>query len=408
MDYVDLLPGQRDYLLKFNMKSITGILKSLSLLILLLQVLSACKKDSDIPEYLYKTPLSYDDGIETASLISAGMDSLPVIAMMNYLNSVDGHNIHNILIIKDNKLVFEEYFEGYALDMNAPGRNGSLMEYNKDTDHFMASVSKSVTSVIFGIAVKEGYIDDLNLKVIDYFPEYAGILTGGKADITIANLLTMTCGLTFDENSYPYGDTRNDVTQLFLQDDPIAFILSKELVSTPGTQFFYNSGATNVLAAIVEKATGEKFLDYANAKLFDTLRSEGGVWSALNSGLIFASGGLSLKARELSKIGLLFLNEGMWEGKQIITPEWIALSQEEYIVTHAIFPDTSYGYQWWIINYSVKDVSYKCFFAAGWGDQYMFIIPGLEMIVVVNSGNYESIARVSAFNLLKDYILQAL
>ncbi|HUX55986.1 MAG TPA: serine hydrolase [Bacteroidales bacterium] len=357
---------------------------------------------------MYNTPQSYDDGIETASLNSVGMDSLPVIEMMNYLNSKDGHKIHNILIIKDNKLVFEEYFEGYALDMNAPGRNGAVMEYNKDTDHFMASVSKSVTSVIFGIAVKEGYIDDLNKKVIDYFPEYTAILTGGKADITIAHLLTMTCGLTFDENSYPYGDSRNDVTRLFSEDDPIKFILSKELTSTPGTQFFYNSGAVNVLAAIVEKATGMKFLDYANAKLFDPLRSVGGVWSALNSGLVFASGGLSFKARELSKIGLLFLNEGMWEGNQIITPEWIAASQEEYIVTHAIFPDTSYGYYWWIMNYIVNGVSYKCFFAAGWGDQYMFIIPGLEMIVVINSGNYDGSGSVSAYNLMKDHILKAL
>ena len=119
------------------MKSIIRILKSLLLLVLLLFVLSGCKKHSDIPDYLYNTPQSYDDGIETTSLNSVGMDSLQVIAMMNYLNSNDGHNIHNILIIKDKKLVFEEYFEGYALDMNAHGRNGALMEYNKDTDQFM-------------------------------------------------------------------------------------------------------------------------------------------------------------------------------------------------------------------------------------------------------------------------------
>ena len=376
--------------------------------ILLLISISSCKKENDVNNYHYVAPLTYDDGIATASLNDVGMDTVPIVNMMNYLNN-NSHAVHNILIIKDNKLVFEEYFEGYEMDMDAPGRNGPVMQYDKNTDHFEASVSKSVTSVIVGIAVKDGYLTDLNKRITEYFPEYSGILVGGKADITIHHLLTMASGLAWDESSYPYGDSRNDVTQILALDDPLGFILSKPLISTPGTQFHYSSGNTVLLAAIIEKVTGIDFLDYANDVLFNPLRSEGGVWISLHSGLTFASGGLYFKARELCKIGQLFLNEGQFEGKQIITTDWISTSQHEHIVSNGdIFPNTSYGYQWWITHFTVNGVSHKCFFAAGWGEQFMFIIPDLDMIIEFNSGNYEGSGTVLPFSLVNQYILKAI
>lgn len=395
---------------KSFLHAITQNLKWIIMAVLLLSIFTECNKESDNNKngYTYSPPLKFEDGLEVARLDNVGLETGPIIDMMNYLNSSSGHTIHNILIIKDNKLVFEEYFKGYALAFSAPGYNGAMMEYTKSTDHYMASVSKSVTSVILGIAVKDGYLPDLNKKIVDYLPEYANVLTGEKANITIHHLLTMTSGLAFDESTYPYGDSRNEVTQMLSLDDPIGFILSKQLTTTPGTQFHYSSGSGIILAAIIEKVTGMKFLDYANANLFDPLRSEGGAWSAMHSGLMFASGGLYFKARELSKIGLLFLNGGQWEGQQIITEDWINTSQAAHVATTAnFFPNTSYGYQWWITNLTIKGASHKCFFAAGWGDQYMFIIPDLEMIIEFNGGNYAGTSRISPFNLVNNYILRA-
>lgn len=383
---------------------------SIAFILLSFSVISSCKKDADpIPNtYNYSIPLVYDDGLETASLESVGLDSVPIKQMMNFVNATKGHTIHNILIIKNNKLVFEEYFEGHALLWSAVDMNGELMKYTKDTDHFMASVSKSVTSVVVGIAVKEGLITSVNNKIIGYFPEYADILTGEKANITIQQLLSMSCGLELDESTYSYNDSRNELRQVMTMDDPIAYILSKPLQSTPGTHFSYSSGTGIVLSAIIEKVSGEKFLDYANAKLFEPLRSEGGVWTSIHNGLTFASGGLYFKARELSKIGLLFLNNGIWEGNEIITPDWIDQSQHEFISTNnAFFRNSSYGYQWWNTEFIVNGVSQKCFFAAGWGDQFMFIIPGLDMIIEFNSGNYTGTSRISPFTLLDNYILEA-
>ncbi|MEI7501304.1 MAG: serine hydrolase [Bacteroidota bacterium] len=388
----------------------TAALLSISLIFMVSFAIS-CKKDSDTIEngYTYTTPVVYADGLETASLVGVGMNEGPIESMMDYLNSNSSHTIHNILIIKDNKLVFEEYFKGYKLLYSAPDLNGELMDYTRTTDHPMQSISKSVTSIIFGIAVKEGYISDLNKNIIDYFPEYSDVLTGEKANVTIHHLLTMTSGIAWDESTYPIGDSRNDITQLFASDDPIRFILSKPLVSSPGTTFLYNSGSTNVIGAIIEKATGKGFLDFANQKLFDPLRSEGGAWSGYRNGQIHASGGLYFKARELCKIGLLFLNDGQWEDSQIITPDWIDKSQYKHVPSTAnFFPNSGYGYYWWLTNFTVKGVSHKCFFAAGWGDQYMFIIPTLNMIVEFNSGNYNGTSNISPFDLMNNYILKAI
>jgi len=379
--------------------------------LLLFIALYSCKKESDpiSNNYNYTIPAVFDDGLETATMESVGMDIKPINNMMNYLNSNSSHTIHNILIIKDNKLVFEEYFSGYKLAYSSPDLNGEFMNYTRTTDHAMQSISKSITSVIFGIAVKNGYFPDLNKKIIDYFPEYADILTGEKANVTIHHLLTMTCGIAWDESTYPIGDSRNDITQLFASDDPIRFILSRPLISTPGTRFQYSSGATNVIGAIIEKATGVRFLNYANQFLFDPLNSEGGSWTGYRNGQTHASGGLSFKARELCKIGMLFLNNGQWNGNQVISSDWINLSQTTHVTSTAnFFPNSGYGYYWWLTNFTVNGVSHKCFFAAGWGDQYMFIIPTLDMIVEFNSGNYNGTSNISPFDLMNNYILKAI
>jgi len=106
---------------------------------------------------------------------------------------------------------------------------------------------------------------------------------------------------------------------------------------------------------------------------------------------------------------LLYLNDGIWDGKQIIPKDWIRDSQEEIVNTNnGFFQNSSYGYQWWITRFRVNGESYKCFFAAGWGDQFMFIIPGLELIVGFNCGNYLVPAQISVIGLLEDYILKAI
>lgn len=374
------------------------------LFLALLLLCYSCKKEGG--SYTYRIPQATEDGWKVAAAHDEGLNADGLSDMMTYLAAVPGHNIHSILIIKGNKLVFEEYFEGFLYSNNPPGSNGDFIQYDRDTDHYLASVSKSITSVLFGIAVKEGHITGVDILLRDILPEYQDILAGQKAGITLHHLLTMSSGLHWDEWSTSFENPENDVVALFQEEDPLEYILSKSMINDPGEEFLYNSGGTNVLGAVIERATGMGLLEFANLCLFNPLGVQGGWWEQIAGGYMFASGGIYLRPREQAKIGSLFLNDGYWGDQQIITQDWITASSTEHIETKALIPQAhAYGYQWWIMDYTIDNQIFNCFFAAGWGDQYIFIFPQQAMIVVVNSGNFLSSGGVSAFNLLEEFIL---
>ncbi len=339
-----------------------------------------------------------------------GLDPVPLEDMMNELDRYYDPLVHSILLFRGGNLVFEEYFEGYLYSMDPPGSNGDHIMYTRETDHFLASVSKSITSVIFGAAVKAGFIGSLDQKLVEVLPEYADILTGEKAGITLEHLLSMSSGLEWDEDSSPYGDPANHVTGLFNSEDPIEFALSLDMVSEPGEEFLYNSGSTNVLGAVVQKVTGKSLLEYGNEVLFDPLGISGGSWEQLPGGYYFASGGIYLRPRELAKIGYLFLNDGYWGGEQVLTVDWIEESVKAQISTGGLtLPMANeYGYQWWKMDFNSGGKVYPCFFAAGWGGQYMFIFPDQDMIVLFNGGKFLKSGPVSFFSLVENYILPSL
>jgi len=357
--------------------------------------------------YHYAVPVGADDGWEVASLRDEAMDPAPLEQMMGVMARTEGHNIHAVLIFRNGKLVFEEYFEGYLYSSNPPGSDGDLVRYDRETDHYLASVSKSITSVILGAAVKEGLLDGVDQRVVDLLPRYEEILTGAKAQITLEHMLNMASGLPWDESSAPYGDPANDVTALFSSADPIEHILSKELIASPGEAFLYNSGTTNVLGAVIQEVAGMSLLDYGNQVLFDPLNIQGGAWQRIAGGYYFASGGVFLRPRELAKIGFLFLNDGYWGDHQVITREWIRASSQEHITTEGrTLPWAhAYGYQWWHTDFQVSGETYSAIHAAGWGDQYMFIFPELDLITVINGGNYLSSGSLSVPYLMEEFIL---
>jgi len=371
--------------------------------------LLACKKDGT-DNYIYRIPEQDTEGWLVADAEDEGLRVEPLEDMMDLIRETEGDNIHSILIFRNGKLVFEEYFEGYLYSSNPPGSNGDYIQYDRKTDHYLASVSKTVTSAIFGVAVKMGYITDIDEKLIDLFPEYTDILVGEKADITVEHLLTMTAGLSWDESSYSYTDPRNDVTALFNTDDPLESILDNTFLSTPGTEFLYNSGATNVLGAIVEEKTDMRLLDFANLYFFDPLNISGGLWQLMGGGLFFASGGVFMRPRELAKIGHIYLNDGYWGDAQYVSQGWIDASVTRHINTmgRTLPWATYYGYQWWMKDFHSGGTTYPCFLAAGWGGQYMFVFPGIELIVITNAGNYFNYGSLNEIDLIEDYILATL
>ena len=330
--------------------------------------------------YVYTVPTQTDDGWETASLTDVGMDETPIAQFMNEaLNNLE-HKIHGILIVKSGRLVFEEYFPGYAF------YHGPLTEFDRETKHNLASVTKSFTSALIGLAIDNGFIQNVNQKMFSFFPEYIDLNNDEKDKITLEHLLTMTSGLEWDESTFSYSDPRNDVFQLFHQNDPIRFILNKPMVTEPGTQFLYSSGSANVLGEIIRKTTGLRADDFAREYLFSPLGITDYKWVILPNNVLFTSGDLKLRPRDMAKLGDLYLHDGVWKGQQIISEWWVEKSTRSFINAD---PGWEYGYKWWLYTYEINSQQIESYSARGWGGQNIIVFPSLDMVVVTTAGYYD-------------------
>jgi len=330
--------------------------------------------------YVYTVPTQTDDGWETASLTDAGMDEAPISQFMTELLNNIEHQIHGILIIKNGKLVFEEYFPGYAF------YHGDLTQFDRETKHNLASVTKSFTSALIGLSIDHGFIQNVNQKMFSFFPEYIDLNNDEKDKITLEYLITMTSGLEWDESTFSYSDPRNDVVQLFYQNDPIRFILNKPIVTEPGTQFLYSSGSANVLGEIIRKTTGLRADDFAREYLFSPLGITDYKWKELPNNVLFASGDLKLRPRDMAKLGDLYLHDGVWKGQQIISEWWVEKSTRSFINAD---PGWEYGYKWWLYTYEINSQQIESYSARGWGGQNIIVFPSLDMVVVTTAGYYD-------------------
>ncbi|MGD8306996.1 MAG: serine hydrolase, partial [Ignavibacteria bacterium] len=272
-------------------------------------------------------PENTGDGWETASLESVGLDPNRFISLMNNLNSTYNHLIHGIVVIKNNRLVFEEYFDG----ITHPTWGENSVSFNRDRLHVLSSVAKSFTATLVGIAIEKGFISSVDAKVFDFYPEFADLNTGQKQDITLRHLLTMSSGLSWDEQSLPLTDPDNDLTKfldvaLNSDDDLARYILELEMDAEPGQVFNYGGGNYNLLGDIIQRASGLRLDKFADNNLFEPLGIQESWWWLIRPDFVYASGDLALRHRDLAKVGQLYLQNGVWNGEQIIPEEWISNS----------------------------------------------------------------------------------
>ena len=390
--------------------------KKLFLLIpFVLILICSCEKTEDptqcsteIFDYTYRVPPNAYDGWTTASLNDVGLSEYNFYEMMDDIEDFPNHHLNGILIIKDRKLVFEEYFGGTRFNFDDVYSEGDSILYTLNTEHFLASVSKSVTSLLVGIAVDEGLINGPEDHISEYFQSlYPNIFVDGKEDITLEHLLTMSSGLPWDESS-PYNSGQNDVSKLFNAADPINFVLSRSLEATPGTLFKYNSGGTNVAADMIRLTFGATVRTFARIKFFEPLEINNYHWESISRVYLFASGGLFLKPRDLAKIGQLTLDKGKWNDKQIVSENWINNSIQNRINPQWHGFANGYGYQWWLYDFNVNGKIFNCYFAAGWGEQMMYIFPSENMIVIFLGQYYSDGPPIPTHQFLYDYILRSL
>jgi CubicO group peptidase (beta-lactamase class C family) len=363
--------------------------------------------------YAYTVPVETNDGWQTASLAEKDIDNAPLVSLMNRLHEHKNHLIHSLLLVKDGSLVFEEYFEGEDLDLFDKDflRDGTLnlvhKRFTRDDLHYCASVTKSVTSQAFGIALDGEYVSDVDDKMLSFFPDHTDLDSPEKSQISVHHMLTMTTGLPFDEQTYPISDPRNDAFRLYFNEDPVAFVLGKDVVHAPGTFYQYNSGTTVLLGEIIRRTTGQNVPSFADEHLFTPLQISSYEWAEMPKapGISYTAGGLYLRPRDMAKIGQLMLQDGVWKDRRVLSSDWVRRSVAQAIPVSGGGNVRGYGYQWKLGRFGGSDA----FWAAGWGGQYIVVLPEQNVVLVQTGGRYRG-EKITVNNeeIIEDYILPAI
>jgi CubicO group peptidase (beta-lactamase class C family) len=346
----------------------------------LVLVLPATCDSATGPPDGYPIPAPTGDGWQTASLESVGMDPGPLQDLVELISNTDNHLIHSILIVKDQRLVFEEYWSGS--DMESISLNLVEKDFDRETLHYVASVSKSITK------------------------------NEDNGQLTVEHLLTFSSGYAWNEHEYGFDDPRDSHFRMFNSPDPVRFLLRRPLVLTPGSEFHYNSGDTNLLGEVVRRTSGAtNLVEFADRHLFQPLGIDQYQWARfpLADQMTFASGGAFLRHRDMAKLGALYLNGGSWNGVQVVSPQWVDASTEmstplvgEYRTLYG------YGYNWWLgrSQSGTRKVAY--FRASGWGGQNVYVFPELEMVLVFTAGGYYDTRPLNVNDLIEHHIFQAI
>jgi len=394
------------------MKTLTSKLVTSALV--LLSILNVSCKSNTSGQYIYREPENINDGLDVGTLEEVNIDTSLIKKSVNKIYSGKYDEVHSMLIYKDDKLVFESYFPGHRYKWDGPGHHGEWVNWNRDMLHGTKSVTKSITSICIGIAIDQGFIEGVHQSIFDYLPEHQHLKTNGKEKITIEHLLTMTSGLEWDEWGAPLNSSKNDIVGLWFHcKDQVACILERPIKNEPGTSFTYSGGNMIVLGEILKHATNMKIDAFSRKYLFEPLGIDSSIWALrFDNGVIEAAGGLELTPRAMTKIGVTFLNKGVWNGKQIVSKQWVKKSALPFPGNQRInIPGVAsgrhgYSYSWWTKTYTSSGRKISMFNAGGWGGQKIMVLPDLNTIVVFTGGKYTS--NVKVFRILENYIIPAI
>ena len=346
------------------------------------------------PDWTVKTPKSQD------------MNSSVIEEMYDFIYN-NQSDFQSVMIVRNGYIIDENFLFYYQRSTSEIFKSQISDAYNQlrdDTKHAIWSCTKSVTSLLIGIAIEEGYIDSVDQKLFDIFsdkwkPSYGNET---KKDITIEHLLTMTSGLEWDEltdgfNLWgPAGYT-------------LDYILEKPLVTEPGTSFEYSTGACQLLSSIIQKETGMKTSEFAQQYLFEPIGIQGSEWewdeaawqwgSGALTTISFGGFGIYMAPRAMARIGLLALNNGTWDGDQVVPEDWIDISSTSHVTEGLFAPGTEYGYLWWL--------SPEYYSASGLFGQRIIVIPEHDIVVVLTHEATADILLPEIDVIVTDYIIEA-
>jgi CubicO group peptidase (beta-lactamase class C family) len=288
--------------------------------------------------------------------------------MIELTKRLEKEKINSCLIFHEDRLAFDYYKNKKAATKRQK----------------INSCTKSILSALIGIALEQGAFPALDTPIEQFFPRhFARLNDERKRQITIEHLLTMTVGFHWPE----FGEWNSFAPMVYSQ-DWIRYVLERPLVAEPGSTMNYNSGCSHLLTAILQQTTGMSAAAFAGRYLFGPLDIRDTLWHADNKGIQKGADGLSLLPRDMAKIGLLYLNDGIFRGKQIVSADWIRRSTTGRYLTYERVG--KYGYHWWSSRIDPEnEKSEVFFFALGYGGQYIIVVPALQLVVVFTSELYD-------------------
>ncbi|WP_448697609.1 serine hydrolase domain-containing protein [Mucilaginibacter sp. AW1-3] len=296
-------------------------------------------------------------------------------------------NIYGVVITKNSKVIYQHFFNGKT-------------EHTLMNDQ---SLTKSIISILIGIAIDKHYITSLDENIGRYFPQLAKDKDQRKQNITIRQIMNQASGL--------YHENLNDLKDYLGKKDPSGYVLKQSLISEPGSTFYYSNAASHLLSVILTKATGMQTFDFAKKYLLDPMQITDVNWAKMNDGFYDGSGLLSIRmhTQDMAKIGGLLLNNGFYGNKRLVPSNWIKTLNhpDNTYDTQWGFKDSKYALCWYHFNYKGANITY----ALGWGGQFLVVIPKYKAVIAANASIADEDAIMESarftdkiFPVLYDYI----
>ncbi len=332
--------------------------------------------------YTYSVPPALDDGWPVATPEDVGLSAAAMEALINAAIAGDGGVLHSVLVVRHGKLVAEEYFHGYK----------------RDDLHGVLSCTKSVGSLLVGIARDQGHIKDLDTPLFDFFPGQASLRTADWDRVQLKHLLTMSMGLDWSNDE---AENVHGTGEAFF-----GRVLSRQVAHAPGESWRYVNADADLLAGVLHHAAGVQADVFAREHLFAPLGITAYDWSAMAAdGYPMMDGTLKLRPRDMAKLGALVLNGGRWDETQVVSEAWMQESTGARIQTDG--PE-KYGYLWWRAELPMGDGTIPVIFAMGLGSQFISVFPALDMIVVTTGGNQDNGKHFAPGRLLAAHVFSSM
>jgi CubicO group peptidase (beta-lactamase class C family) len=339
--------------------------------------------------YIYNQPRTEDDGWKTAPLEDVGIAPEPITDFIQSIinsrtDSVGSMYIHSILIARHGKLVLEEYFHGYHREM----------------PHETRSAGKSMASTLTGIMIQEGALESASspLYEIMYGGEFPADIGPYKRKITVEHLMTMSAGFDCDDTDFASPGNEDRIQSQTEEPDWHKYSLNLPMVGEPGERSVYCSANSNLLGAVISKVSGKWLPEYFHDHYAKPMQTRFYHINLMPNGEAYMGGGIRLTPRDFLKMGQLLLNGGTWNGKRLLTEDFVQRGTSPLYDSRGI----QYGYTWWVMTFPYKGRTVSAFYAGGNGGQYVFVIPELDLAVTFTGGNYND--RVPIYTARDDYM----